>query len=188
MKHPSSRAFFQYWDSKRGQAAAPDRGDFAPDAVRGLLGDIFVLSYDRATNHPFRVAGTRVCSLLGCDAKGQSFTGMFSSGSRTELEDLLGIVAEEMLPLVAGVTARAADGSSAQLELLLLPFNTKAHAPISLTGLLAPLHAMSGRMTDFNLNTWRYVMPQHNGPGRALRRWSNTPGFTIYEGMRQTPR
>ncbi|MFX5676506.1 PAS domain-containing protein, partial [Acinetobacter baumannii] len=44
MKHPSSREFFAYWDNKRGAARAPDRADIDPSAVRGLLGDIFVLS------------------------------------------------------------------------------------------------------------------------------------------------
>jgi len=44
MKHPSSRAFFAYWDKKRGTARAPDRSDIDPAGVRELLGDIFVLS------------------------------------------------------------------------------------------------------------------------------------------------
>ena len=38
-----------------------------PGAVRELLGDIFVLSYDNAAGYPFRVAGTRVSALLGRD-------------------------------------------------------------------------------------------------------------------------
>src|SRR5215471_20589598 len=65
MKHPSSREFFAYWDKMRGHAAAPDRSDIEPSAVRELLGDIFVLSYDAEAGYPFRVAGTRVSALLG---------------------------------------------------------------------------------------------------------------------------
>ena len=63
MKHPSNREFFAYWDQKRGDGRAPDRTDIEPGAVRGLLGDIFVLSYDASAGYPFRVAGTRVCAL-----------------------------------------------------------------------------------------------------------------------------
>ena len=48
MKHPSSREFFAYWDDKRAGARAPDRSEIEPGAVRELLGDIFVLSYDAA--------------------------------------------------------------------------------------------------------------------------------------------
>jgi len=43
------------------------------------------------------------------------------------------VVAEEMLVAVAGITATAQDGSPAHLELLLLPFNARAHTPMSLT-------------------------------------------------------
>src|SRR6202047_5429340 len=66
MKHPSSREFFAYWDAKRDGARAPERSEIEPGAVRELLGDIFVLSYDAAAGYPFRVAGTRICALLGC--------------------------------------------------------------------------------------------------------------------------
>src|SRR5258708_15351001 len=133
MKHPSSREFFAYWDDRRGAERAPDRSDIEPGPVRELLGDIFVLSYDPDAGHPFRVAGTRVCALLDCDLKGRGFASLFMPDSRREIEDLVGIVAEELLAIVAGVTASAADGSKAHLELLLLPFNNRAHTPLSLT-------------------------------------------------------
>ena len=139
MKHPSSQAFFAYWDEKRGSARAPDRGDIEPGALRELLGDIFVLGYDPQAGYPFRVAGTRVCALLGCDQKGLGFSALFAPPCRREIEDIIGIVAEEMLGAIAGITADGADGSPAHLELLLLPFNHRAHTPLSLAGVLAPL-------------------------------------------------
>src|SRR6202161_4786261 len=137
MKHPSSREFFAYWDERRGDARAPDRSEIEPGAVRELLGDIFVLSYDAAAGFPFRVAGTRVCALLGCDMKDRSFSELFAPDGRRDIEEIIAVVAEEMLAAVAGISATSADGSPAHLELLLLPFNTRAHTPISLTGLLA---------------------------------------------------
>src|SRR6202011_2788042 len=124
MKHPSSREFFEYWDEQRGSARAPDRSEIEPGAVRELLGDIFVLSYDGVAGYPFRVAGTRVCALLGCDLKDRSFSALFGFDDRRNIEDIIAGVAEEMLAAVAGITATAEDGSSVRLELLLLPFNT----------------------------------------------------------------
>src|SRR3954462_7242936 len=141
MKHPSSREFFAYWDGKRGTARAPDRSEIEPGAVRELLGDIFVLSYDGAAGYPFRVAGTRVCALLGCDLKDQGFSTLFAPEGRREIEDIISVVAEEMLGAVAGITATSDNGATAHLELLLLPFNARAHAPLSLTGLLAPFES-----------------------------------------------
>jgi hypothetical protein len=184
MKHPSNREFFAYWDGKRAGARAPDRSEIEPGAVRGLLGDIFVLSYDANTGHPFRVAGTRVCALLGCDLKDKSFSALFEGSGRREIEEIIAVVAEEMLAAVAGITATADDGSRAHLELLLLPFNARAHTPISLTGLLAPFDSDHARLRNFKLTSWRYLdqPPQPLVP-RALRKLKIARGFMVYEGL-----
>jgi hypothetical protein len=184
MKHPSSREFFAYWDEKRGGARAPDRSEIEPGAVRELLGDIFVLSYDPAAGYPFRVAGTRVCALLGRDLKDRSFSALFAPQARREIEEIIAVVAEEMLAAVAGITATAADGSTARLELLLLPFNARAHAPISLTGLLAAFDSRHDVLRDFELTSWRYLgqQPQKLVP-RALRKLKVARGFMVYEGL-----
>jgi hypothetical protein len=185
MKHPSSRAFFAYWDEKRGGACAPDRSEIEPGALRELLGDIFVLSYDLAAGYPFRVAGTRVCALLGRDLKDRSFSALFAPERRREIEDIVAVVAEEMLAAVAGITATSQDGAPAHLELLLLPFHTRAHTPLSLTGLLAPFGGGHGLLRDFKLTSWRYIghQPQRFVP-RALRKLAIARGFMVYEGLR----
>jgi hypothetical protein len=185
MKHPSSREFFAYWDKKRDGARAPDRSEIEPGAVRELLGDIFVLSCDAASGYPFRVAGTRVCALLGCDLKDQSFSALFAPDGRREIEDIIAVVAEEMLAAVAGLTATSQDGSPAHLELLLLPFNTRAHTPISLTGLLAPFGDIHTLLSDFKLTSWRYLAhPPRRFIPRTLRKLAIARGFMVYEGLR----
>ena len=185
MKHPSNREFFAYWDEKRGGARAPDRSEIEPGAVRELLGDIFVLSYDASAGYPFRVAGTRVCALLGCDLKNRSFSALFATEGRREIDEIIAVVAEETLAAVAGITATTQDGSPAHLELLLLPFNTRAHEPISLTGLLAPFESGHALLRDFKLTSWRYLghPPQRLVP-RALRKLAVARGFMVYEGLR----
>ena len=185
MKHPSSREFFAYWDEKRASARAPDRSEIEPGAVRGLLGDIFVLSCDTAAGHPFRVAGTRVCALLGRDLKDQSFSALFAPEGRREIDDIIAVVAEEMLAAVAGITATSQDGSLAHLELLLLPFNARAHTPLSLTGLLAPFESEHSQLKDFKLTSWRYLghQPEKFVP-RALRKLAVARGLMVYEGLR----
>jgi len=184
MKHPSSREFFAYWDAKRGDARAPDRSEIEPGAVRGLLGDIFVLSYDNDAGYPFRVAGTRVCALLGRDLKDKSFSALFKPGSRREIEDVITYVAEEMLAAIAGITATTENGSTAHLELLLLPFNTRAHSPISLTGSLASFEHDPGTLGEFELASWRYLHRPEKLVPRALRKLEIARGFMVYEGLR----
>jgi hypothetical protein len=184
MKHPSSREFFAYWDGRRGTARAPDRSDIEPSAVRDLLGDIFVLSYDADAGHPFRVAGTRVCALFGRDVKDQSFSELFKADSRREIEDIVSIVAEETLPVIAGLTATSQHGPVAHLELLLLPFNARAHTPISLTGLLAPFEQSRGVLSDLALTSWRYLHQPEKILPRAIRKLAIARGFMVYEGLR----
>jgi hypothetical protein len=188
MKHTSSRDLYGYWDECRGVAQAPDRNDLEPGPVRHLLGDAFVLSYDSTEGHPFRVAGTRLCALLGRDMKGEPFVNLWGRDSRREIGDLVGIVAEETLAAVAGVTAHATDGYSVSLELLLLPFQRKAHAPITVAGVLVPLTvpALDGQgLQDFTLNGWRHMghRPVAKGP-RNIKRWMAARGFTVFEGAR----
>jgi hypothetical protein len=186
MKHPSNQEFFAYWDEKRAGARAPDRSAFEPGAVRDLLGDIFVLSYDSAAGYPFRVAGTRLCALLGRDLKDQSFSGLFMQAGRREIEDIITVVTEELVGAVAGITATSEGGAPAHLELLLLPFNSRAHTPISLTGLLAPFDSGHSVLRDFKLTSWRYLghQPPERLVPRALRKLKIARGLMVYEGLR----
>ena len=184
MKHASSREFFAYWDKKRGTERAPDRMDMEPQAVRELLGDIFVLSYDNETGFPFRLAGTRVSALLGRDLRDQSFAALFTETARREITDIITAVTEETLPAIAGLTATARDGSLAHLELLLLPFMTRAHAPISLTGVLAPFESNLGTLGEFSITSHRYLHRPEKLLPRAIRKLQVARGFMVYEGLR----
>jgi hypothetical protein len=184
MKHPSSRAFFNYWDDKRGTARAPDRSEIEPHALRELLGDIFVLGYEDSGSHPFRVAGTRVCALFGRDMKNRSFSELFGVESRREIEEIVAAVAEETVPAIAGLTATSQGGELAHLELLLLPFNARAHTPVSLTGLLAPFDDCHGVLGDLRLTSWRYLHVPEKILPRALRKLAIARGFMVYEGLR----
>jgi hypothetical protein len=89
-----------------------------------------------------------------------------------------------MLAAVAGITATSENGSTAHLELLLLPFNTRAHTPISLTGLLAPFESNLTTLRDFRLTSWRYLHRPEKLVPRTLRKLAIARGFMVYEGLR----
>lgn len=183
MKHVSTREFFAHWDQARGKALAPDRVDLAPEPVRHLLADVFVLGMD-APGYPFRVAGTRVCALTGRDLKNESFTALFGAAGRAEIADLVAVVADEILPTIAGVTATAADGRAVPMELLLLPFSARAHSPTSLTGILVPFEQGALPLGSFQLTSWRHIHPPRLVSPRMMRRWNTLRGLTVYEGFR----
>ncbi len=183
MKHPSTRAFHAYWDQTRGSARAPERGQFAPGPVRELLADIFMVAYDHAAAFPFRMAGTRICATLGSDPTGQSFTALFDHASQRDITDLIGIVAEDMLPTVAGVKATAAAGTPVHLEMLLLPFSPRAHTPLTLAGLLVPLDAPAHPLQSLSLTSWRHIHPERPKGPRLVQKLAIAKGLMVYEGL-----
>ena len=141
MKHPSTRAVFDYWNEKRGNRPAPERGDIDPAAIRHALGDTFMLAADFVDRLRFRLAGTRVCALFCREIKGEEFHALWNETSRKQIDDLLAVVNDEAVGAVAGVTGHAADGAMVDLEFLLLPLAHLGHARVRALGVLTPLVA-----------------------------------------------
>jgi hypothetical protein len=137
VKHSSTQSLYAYWNERRGGRAAPERGEIEPGAIRGALGDSFVLGWDPAAT--FRLAGTRVCSLLGRELKGEAFEPLWDAGDGAAIGDLLAIVANEIAGIVAGVTGMTEEGQSVDLELLLLPLRHRGASHARQIGVLAPL-------------------------------------------------
>ena len=142
MKHPAIRELFAYWDQRRGGRAAPERSDIEPCAIRGVLADTFILAFDPAKGHPFRVAGTRVCALFGREIKGQPFLDLFWREARDEMRHLTAIVAHDSVGVVASAGELSAKGHGPALELLLLPLSSQGRADARLLGALVATQSM----------------------------------------------
>ena len=143
MKHPANRDLFAYWNERRGDRLAPERADIEPSAIRHVLGDTFVLAADGITHYPFRLAGTRICALLGRELKSESFIKLWERTGQTAMRELLAVVMEEKSGVVASVTASTADDSvlTVNLEMLLLPLSHEARSEARVLGALAPMTA-----------------------------------------------
>jgi hypothetical protein len=139
MKHAASRALYDYWEAQRGKRSAPDRADIEPGDIRTVLSDAFVLELDGGAGHPVRLAGTRVCALLGREVKGESFLDLWTPASRSTMHGLLSILTDESIGTIAGVTAANRDGDPIDLEMLLLPLSTRRPSFARAIGVLAPL-------------------------------------------------
>jgi hypothetical protein len=139
MKSAPTRKLFAYWNARRGTRLAPERGDIEPGAIRDILGDSFIIAFDAAAEHPFRLAGTRVCTLFGRELKGEPFVRMWDEASREDIARFTATVADDAVALVAGASARTAQGSPADLELLLLPLYHRGRTHVRLLGTLAPV-------------------------------------------------
>ena len=200
MKHSSTREVFDYWNTRRGSRFAPDRAEIEPGAIRRALGDSFIMAYDPVAGHPFRLAGTRVCSLFGREIRNEPFARLWDASSKPPIGDLLTVVADEAVGIVGGVSARIADGATVDLELLLLPLAYRGRTHVRMLGVLAPLATPYWLGTypveTLSLRTLRHLeTASHSAtaprlvpgdavaavppPAEAVRR-----GFMVYQGGR----
>lgn len=139
MKHATTREVFAYWDNCRGERLAPERSDIEPGAIRSVLCDTFILTFDSKAGHPFRLAGTRLCAVMGCELKDEPFADLWAEQSGKQIESLLKTIAEETVGLVASVSGENEDGQRLDLELLMLPLGHRGRMPARLLGALSPL-------------------------------------------------
>jgi hypothetical protein len=139
MKTTSTTLLFQYWDRLRGARSAPERGEIEPGAVRHALLDTFILENGPA-GMTFRLAGTRLCALFGGELKERSFASLWPDpATRIELSRMIEAVMDESAGAVTGLSVASESGSSADLELLVLPLRHAGKTHARVLGALAPV-------------------------------------------------
>ena len=197
MRHPSIRELYDYWNTQRGSRAAPERADIEPGAIRRVLADTFIIACDARAGHPFRIAGTRLCAAFGRELKGLPFIALWNRPSQIQVRDLLGVVAQEMVGVIAAARGTGGDGAELDFELLVLPLRHRDRTDARILGALAPAEVpywfgvrSLGRLS---LGTIRYLRPESTGstmpvpgpitgePEPAARRHR----FIVHEGGRR---
>jgi len=193
MKQASSRELFAYWSARRGKRAAPERGEIEPSALRRVLGDVFILEFDRRAGHPFRLAGTRVCALFGRELKNEAFLDLWDDPTRAPLAQLLALVADESAGAVAAAKGRTAEGWPQDVELMLLPLAHRGNTHARMIGALAPLTAPfwlgASHLGALTLGSVRHLDPRLEAPAAArLVAGTQAPSrralLTVHEGGR----
>jgi hypothetical protein len=196
MKHPSTRALFDYWNRQRGLRPAPARSDIDPADIRHVLGDTLMLAADFIDEVRFRLAGTRVCALFAREIKGEAFNSLWTEGGRTQIEKLLDSVIHENAGIVAGLVGRTEDSDEVKLELLLLPLAHAGEGRIRALGVLAPLpppYWLGERpVIELELYTLRHIETDRAdtgdpGFGRVQEGQRKRHGLLVYSGGRDLP-
>lgn len=137
MKNPATRALYAYWDRLRAGRPAPDRSEIDPGAIRTLLGDVFLLDLAGHDRQLVRLAGTRICTLLGRELRDRPFAEVFAAEDWPSLFGLLETVAQTASPAVVDIRGETGDGRTLDLEMLVLPVRHRGRTTARVLGCLS---------------------------------------------------
>ena len=159
-----------------------------------FLGDTFVLEANGSAPPMFRLAGTRLCALFARELKGESFNRLWHKTGQTAVRELISVVMDEKVGVVASVSGATSDDMllPVSLEMLLLPLASDTRSEARVIGALAPMAAPywlgAKAVGALSLGMFRHLGPAVDAvapprfqaaPGRLIKH-----GLTVYEGGR----
>jgi hypothetical protein len=188
MKHPSSRALYAYWDTLCAGRAAPERGELDPGAIRSILGDVMILEVGGPHRYAVRLAGTRLCSLMGRELSQRPLAEAFAPGDWQELYALLDSATAGATPVIANVIGETEDKRLLGLELLLLPLRhhgrMEARALCSLAAHTRPYWATLIPLARLRLGSARFANSETDANISAFGDYRPSPNLRVLQGGR----
>lgn len=121
MKHKSSNELFEYWNSVRDGRFAPNRFEIEPMKLAGVLPDVFILECPDISTYRFRLAGTRICSSVGHEMRGNNLLDYWTGDDKEAVHNLLHNVASDGAGVLIEFECTNADRERAVFEMLVLP-------------------------------------------------------------------
>ena len=152
MRHKTTQLVLDYFNLVRDGETAPLRADIQPQALKSVLPDVFILETNRAGGFDFRLAGTRVCAILGQEGRGTDILSYFAPPQRHKMKLATESVLANRVPLLCEVNGFVTDGDSQAYELLLMPLRSRGDVCDRLFGSLVACDHM----------------PRFGDPGRIL--------------------
>lgn len=170
MKADATKELFAYWNRLRGSRSAPERSDVDPGAIRGILGDTFILEADPAEGFPFRLSGSRICAAIGQELRGERFSDLWTGPDRGTVIDTLGTVSDDAAVAVLGAIGWTELNRRVDLELMLAPLRHRGRTHSRVIGALAPIETPywlgACPVTRVELSSLRMIWP--SGRRRAF--------------------
>lgn len=182
MKQRTTQTLFNYWDGVRAGRVAPRRLEIEPSSIAGILSETFMLECTDG-DYLFRLAGSRLCELLGYELRGTSFLAGWTRSDQIILEQKLATVREESVVAHLAMEAGIDDSHSIELEVLLLPLLHSGDRVGRLIGAMSPItqpHWLDkSRLTTRRLLRHELVRPLRRGEGgRAGEQTPFLPALT----------
>lgn len=126
MRHKTTETLFRYFNDLRADRSAPLRSEIDPAALKSVLPDLFILEKGRDGVVRFRLAGTRVCLILGREMRDRAFADIWDATVRHRMRLAADAVIASRSTLEIALTAIDDDGNGLPLEMLMLPLFSRA--------------------------------------------------------------
>lgn len=124
---------YDYWNAIRGDRIAPRRFEIEPAQIVDLLPDTFILEFAEPSSFTYRLAGTRVCEILGRELRGESFLEGWQETDRFRLKRHLHSV--QKLGAVTHLLTCGSQGSEdARFEAIIMPLRHHGEAIVRFLG------------------------------------------------------
>lgn len=122
MRQRATQSLYAYWNGVRAGRIAPRRFEIEPSRITDLLADTFILERIDTERFRFRLAGTRICDMLGPEFRISDFLDPWGDDDRETLQRMFQNMTGHGGVGLLEVEAATRDGTvTARLEILLLP-------------------------------------------------------------------
>jgi hypothetical protein len=136
--HPGSRALFRYWESIRGERAAPTRADLDLKRIREYVPWLYIAEAHGPTrSYRWRLAGGRICELWHRELTGTAMLAGWDSFERDTAKRLLDGVTQALQPCAIRMRLLTSLGHVIGTELIGLPVLSR-DGPVHIFGAVMP--------------------------------------------------
>jgi hypothetical protein len=139
MRHKTTQTVFDYFNRVRDGKSAPLRADIDPNELKSVLPNVFILGTTRNGGPVFRLAGTRICALLGRELRGEDFMNLWHGPNRHKMKLATEAVLANQAPLTIDVSTFADEEDQGHMEMLLAPLSSRSGVYDRLIGSLVDL-------------------------------------------------
>ncbi len=189
MKQKTTQLLYAYWNELRAGRLAPKRLEIEPSRIGSILAETFMLERESATSYRYRLAGTRLCEVLGSELRGTNLLDGWSGPDRAALAGHLTATCEQgavtLLTLEAGEGARRV-----QLEAIWLPLIQPEETVGRILGAMSPLSSPHWlgheRLLEKRLIRHDLVWPDGR-PHALVKRSGRQVPFSVDPGTRAAP-
>ena len=149
MQLTTSKALYAYWIEIKGDKQIPTRADLKPGPISALLPDLFILDWNaEQTEAHFRLAGTRVCTMMGAELAAEAFGTLWAEDERESIAHMMVDMMLTGIPLVLALSGERRDQDAVRFEMLVLPLAGEDGLPSRVVGSLVPENTSAWQMLN----------------------------------------